>query len=208
MLATVFTYATAVGPGVAATPGDEFAGEVARVLDDPRGWRKYGYRFVHTTDRPDILIRLETAAGARRNCVFGGLSCWLSLRQQIIIHEDNWVGKSRSTLPVERYHNYVISHEMGHALGLPHRRCPADECRRRGMAECPASIMQQMTKGADHVAPCVQADWPLDADWLIDDPRLVRCGLPIPAFVALVLVLALLVGLMIAAGCTGGLGRR
>jgi hypothetical protein len=75
------------------------------------------------------------------------------------------------------------------------------------MAECPASVMQQMTKGPDHVAPCVETDWPLDPDWLVDDPRLVRCGLPIPAFAALMVVLALLVGLMIAAGCTGGLSR-
>jgi len=47
---------------------------------------------------------------------------------------------------------------------------PTAECARRGMATCPASVMQQMTRGPEYVSPCVEADWPLDPDWGIDDP--------------------------------------
>ena len=31
--------------------------------------------------------------------------------------------------------------------------------------------MAQMTRGPEHIAPCYENDWPLDATWKIDDPR-------------------------------------
>jgi hypothetical protein len=199
------TYDTRVGPGVDRATGAEFGREVDRVLADPRGWRKYGYRFERVTGRPDVAFRLETARATQRSCLLSGLSCQTG--DEIVIHEDNWRGGSRSRLPLEGYRNYLVSHEMGHALGLPHRACPIAECRRRGLAACPASVMQQMTRGPDHVAPCVEAEWPLDPDWLVDDPRRLRCGLPTAAVVALLALLAALVALMLAAGCTGAFGK-
>jgi hypothetical protein len=55
----------------------------------------------------------------------------------IIIHEGNWTGHSKSQLPIERYHNYVVNREVGHALGLDHQSCPIAECERRGLKTCP-----------------------------------------------------------------------
>jgi hypothetical protein len=207
-------YTTSVGPGVEDETEAGFAREVDRVLTDPRGWKKYGYTFVRdavrlpsnplsfdddSEDEADMRplrageplhIHLETAAEAGRACGIEGFSCWRPRARDVVIHADNWQGRSASRLPLEQYHNYVISHEVGHALGLPHQACPAEECARRGRAPCPASIMQQATRGPDHIRPCVENDWPLDPDWQIDDPR---PALARPAFLLVCVLLCLLV---------------
>ena len=133
-----------------------FAPEVARVLGDMRGWRQYGYEFRELpegTAGVDFRIRLESATEASQLCGLKGLSCWRPVAGDIIINETNWRTGAASGLPPERYHNYVICHEVGHALGLAHRPCPA--------AGGPASVMQQMTKGAAAISPCTPNDWPV-----------------------------------------------
>ena len=47
-------------------------------------------------------------------------------------------GVPASGLSVKRYRQYVINHEFGHAIGLPHLRCKSGQ-------RCP--VMYQMTKG-------------------------------------------------------------
>ena len=172
-------YYVSVGPGVQVA-SDEFAAKVAAVLQDPRGWTKYGYSFVQAPPaRGGLHIHLELADEADRLCRASGFSCSRPQLNDIVIHLGNWMGGSASRLPLERYRNYVINHEVGHALGLPHQKCPAAECARRGMGACPASVMQQMTRGPAHVSPCFESDWPLDPEWGIDDPR--RAAPAVPA---------------------------
>lgn len=166
-------YTIEIAPDVKGVPRDEFARKVAAVLGDPRGWRKYGYTFHEVASwRPGVLrLRLETGARAAELCGMEGFSCYRVGPGDIVFHLGNWMGGSRSELPLDRYRTYVVNHEVGHYLGLDHQACPIAECRRRGLTPCPASVMQQMTRGPAAIAPCAEADWPLDPSWGVDNPR-------------------------------------
>ena len=185
-------YSTSVSPSIQDVSEQEFAEKVGAVLQDPRGWSKYGYKFVRADSAiaKPMLIRLETLSVAEELCKFKGFSCWRPLSNDIIIHHGNWNGGSKSQLPLDRYRNYVINHEVGHSLGLFHQKCPAKECALRGVDPCPASVMQQMTRGPEHIAPCAESDWPLDSSWKIDDPRPAR---PKSMFIVIAIIIALVV---------------
>lgn len=62
--------------------------------------------------RPKIILKI---------CNFRGLSCADSNTNIIYISCYRWFhGSSKSGLSLNRYRTYVILHEMGHILGLPH----------------------------------------------------------------------------------------
>lgn len=161
-----------------------FSEYVDRILSDPRGWRKYGYSFVRVPveylDDPSINyyilpIRIANAEVLQRECKTK-LSCYRSTHE-IFINSDNFNGASRISqekLPyfdLEHYRTYVINHEVGHSLGLDHPKWynsaninqNASQCdpRRNGRR---GSVMMQMSKGSEHISPCMPNCWPLDPD--------------------------------------------
>lgn len=186
--------------GVPSADEKEFRDTVVKILNDPRGWKKYGYRFYESPNADSINIRLESAAEAL--CGFPNLSCWRKNHKDIIINYDNWMGKSKSKLPIDRYRNYVINHEVGHALGHSHNKCPIEECKKRNMIDCPASIMQQMSRGPDVIKPCIESDWPLDASWKIDIPpytKKIPIGVAAISAIAAIVVIVVIVVIIIVA---------
>ena len=151
---------------------EKLRAKLESVLGDSRGWRKYGYTFkcigeigVNVNKIPNHVLKiiLVTWEKAKRECgsKLGGFSCYGSSENTIFINLDNWMGKSKSELPLDRYRTYVINHEMGHRLGFGHpEKQKKQYCSANHGAK--GSVMIQMTRGPDFVAPCIENEWPLD----------------------------------------------
>jgi hypothetical protein len=76
---------------------------------------------------------------------------WMRRPRQIEIDDVNWYkGVKQSGLTIPEYKEYVINHEVGHALGYDHRVCDTKKC----------PIMYQMTRGPppNHL-PSFQVEW-------------------------------------------------
>lgn len=151
--------------------------KIVDVLNDPNGWAKYGYKFIYVNDDgyvvPDLLnIYFKTNANMIKSFGYriARLSCYVPSEHAIYFNIENWNGGSASTLSVNRYRTYVVNHEVGHALGLDHAKCPTNSCAANpshpnASSGCKGSVMQQMSKGPDHVYPCIENEYPLDPEY-------------------------------------------
>lgn len=135
-------YRTSVDPDV-RYPADRFAEEVAIYLADPDGWAQ----FVHFVPGPGGKhIRLCNPSTLKsEGCKDDQLSCAVLGGKDIWLNADRWMhGAPASRLPLERYRQYMVSHEMGHSLGHDHVKCPGSG---------PAPIMMQQTLGIGSCEP-------------------------------------------------------
>lgn len=145
----VKSVAVQVEGGLPADP-ETAADFVLTTLNDPRGWPSDGWSFSRTDDlaEADIVVLLaspQTSADLCRPLVTGGkLSCREGRRA--IITWYRWV-KGSTDYGQDRtgYRQYVVNHEVGHALGHGHVGCPG--------AGRPAPVMMQQTKGLKSCAP-------------------------------------------------------
>jgi hypothetical protein len=145
-------YRTNVDPSVNYNK-EVFKSEVKAILNDKRGWNKLGYYFVDSND-PDALLILLTSADSIGKSFDRTLSYYDESKHLICINYNNWMGGSKSSLPLDQYRHYVINHEVGHALGYGHTVC--HKAGEKG------SVMMQMSKGPDFIAPCIENCFPLD----------------------------------------------
>jgi len=133
--------------------GGRFAGFVLATLNDDRGWGHGGtMTFARTDGDAPVRVLLASPDTSAELCgdprTHGMLSCRNGPRVVLTFHR--WVnGTDDYAGNLTGYRQYVVNHEIGHALGHTHERCPGPGR--------PAPVMQQQTLG---LKGCTQNSWP------------------------------------------------
>lgn len=137
-------YRTVVDKDVKYDP-KKFQDEVAIYLSDPDGWAQW-YTFEYAATGPAKVIRLcRPSTLKQEGCQDDSLSCAVLGGNLIWLNAARWLhGSKASKLPLERYRQYMVSHEMGHSLGYDHESCPGSG---------PAPVMMQQTLGIGQCTP-------------------------------------------------------
>lgn len=146
------TYQVEVEREVPLRP-QQIATTVDRTLLDPRGWTASG---AHTLARvesgADVRVLLATPETTDSLCApletQGRLSCRNG--PLVVLNAWRWInGADAYAGDLPNYRRYLISHEVGHALGNAHQECPAPGAM--------APVMMQQTKG---IGECLANPWP------------------------------------------------
>ena len=143
----LFTYSVELETGIVLPGGPEgLAHIVDTTLANPKSWigsGKYAFQRVDTGD-PDIRITLASQQTARQICGFRipfDASCWRGGR--VVLNTARWErGAVAFQGNVIAYQQYVVNHEVGHALGFSHKGC--------GEPGGLAPIMMQQTWGVSN----------------------------------------------------------
>jgi Protein of unknown function (DUF3152) len=138
--AKVFTYTVEVEDGLDTTTfgGDDgFALMVSQTLSNPKSWT-HNPQFAFTridSGKPDFRVSLTSPMTVREGCGYEiqlEASCYNPAygpeeEPRVFINEARWV---RGAVPfqgdVGSYRQYLINHEVGHAIGYQHHE-PCDE---------------------------------------------------------------------------------
>lgn len=138
-------YTTVVDPDVKYSP-TQFRKEIKTYLADPDGWKSEGYVF-QLSRTPDVMIHLTSPATlGRSGCRDSNLSCAELGGRHMHLNATRWSnGASASRLPLPKYRQYMVTHEMGHILGHDHVKCPGPRQ--------PAPLMMQQTLGIGACKP-------------------------------------------------------
>jgi hypothetical protein len=132
-----------------------FAAAVEQTLADPRGWTATGdvaLQRVGPDAEPTFRVRLATPSTTDAHCYPLDTKQEVSCRNgvDVMINVRRWLeGAAASGMGVEDYRDYVLSHEVGHALGHDHVDCPGAGQR--------APVMVQQTLG---LGGCTSNPWP------------------------------------------------
>ena len=149
-------YRVQVEEGLLSSSGAEaFAAFVQETLGDRRGWGHGGRASFQRVDHGSVGFTVVLAGPSLtdRLCLplrtNGRFSCY-DARGHAVINARRWFGGADSYAGhLEEYRRYVVSHEVGHALGHDH----AMSCRGDGLAP----TMMQQTKS---LYGCRRNPWP------------------------------------------------
>ncbi|MGY1838320.1 MULTISPECIES: DUF3152 domain-containing protein [unclassified Modestobacter] len=139
--------------------GAQFAAAVEATLGDPRSWGSGGrasFQRVGAAEAAaggyDFRVSLVSPGSMETYCPGVGTGGYTSCRygERAVINLARW----ETAVPdyggdIPTYRQYVVNHEVGHALGNGHQSCPAP-------GEL-APVMQQQTLG---LQGCVKNAWP------------------------------------------------
>jgi uncharacterized protein DUF3152 len=147
------TYRVEIEQGLSVN-GAAVAANIHKTLTDPRGWQAIHPVNFERTDKGDADLRiiLATPTLTDKLCLplatGGEVSC--RVEDRVVLNAKRWM----YAIPayggnVALYRNYLVNHEVGHALGHGHSTCTK--------ANTPAPVMMQQTKG---LAGCLPNAWP------------------------------------------------
>lgn len=154
----------------AASMADSDVSFCMETLQDPRGWSRFGLRFIKVQRRDTAMVAIYMETPEQLAARFPGTDMhrWSVTKGDerpvpIYLNADNWQrGHTLSGhASLREYRQYALNHEMGHALGYSHKTCS-------GSGGGRACIMQQQTHGTQG---CEPSSWPserpecLDAVW-------------------------------------------
>jgi hypothetical protein len=137
--------------------GAAFAAAVEATLGDPRSWGGGGRMSFQRVDATaagsyDFRVSLVSPGSMERYCPGVGTGGYTSCRygERAVVNLARW----ETAVPhyegdIATYRQYVVNHEVGHALGNGHEPCPGP-----GL---PAPVMQQQTLRLDG---CTRNAWP------------------------------------------------
>jgi hypothetical protein len=150
---TLLRFQVVVERGINGITPAAFAAEVVTILGDPRGWTAGGdwrLQRVGPGEAHDFTVYLATPVTRDQLCG-AAFDRYTSCRNgdNVVINVSRWVHGVPYYPDLAAYHEYAVSHEVGHRLGHGHELCAGPGR--------PAPTMEQQTLG---LHGCTPNPWP------------------------------------------------